>query len=132
MPDPCPHNIGWPSPQLERRQRRDHHPFGRRLLGLSEQWGLWNTPKGNPGQNYPVASTALASWQRVLLKKEKKGGGPPKVPVWATKNVVVCTWVGKEFPDMRCNEREIKFIRVGDAVRTAGQLKGELTLNGGL
>ena len=40
--------------------------------------------------------------------------------------------VGKEFPDMRQNEREIKFIRVGDAVRTAGQLKGELTLNTGL
>ena len=39
--------------------------------------------------------------------------------------------VGKEFPDMRQNEREIKFIRVGDAVRTVGQLKGELMLNRG-
>ena len=38
---------------------------------------------------------------------------------------------GKEFPDMRQNEREIKFIRVGDAVGTAGQLKGEPTLNRG-
>ena len=65
------------------------------------------------------------------MKKEKKGGGPPKFPVWATKNVVVCTWVGKEFPDMRWNEREIKFIRVGDAVRTAGPFKGEPTLNKG-
>ena len=37
--------------------------------------------------------------------------------------------VGKEFPDVRQNERGIKFIRVGDAVRTAGQLKGELSLN---
>ena len=34
-----------------------------------------------------------------------------------------------EFPDMRQNEREIKFIRVRDAVRTLDQLKGELTLN---
>ena len=32
---------------------------------------------------------------------------------------------------MRQNEREIKFIRVGDAVTTVGQLKGELTLNRG-
>ena len=40
-------------------------------------------------------------------------------------------WIGKEFPDMRQNEREIKFIRVGDVVRTVGQLKGEPTLNGG-
>ena len=38
---------------------------------------------------------------------------------------------GKEFPDIRQNERETKFIRVGDAVRTAGQLKGEPTLNKG-
>ena len=46
-------------------------------------------------------------------------------------SVVVWVRVGKEFPDMRQNEREIKFIRVGDAVRTEGQLKGELTLNRG-
>ena len=44
---------------------------------------------------------------------------------------MVWVQVGKEFPDMRQNEREIKFIRVGDAVRTASQLKGEPTLNGG-
>ena len=37
--------------------------------------------------------------------------------------------VGKEFPDMRQNEREIKVIRMGDTVRTVGQLKGELRLN---
>ena len=46
-------------------------------------------------------------------------------------SVVVCAWVGKEFPDMRQNEREIKFIRMGDTVRPAGQLKGEPTLNRG-
>ena len=39
--------------------------------------------------------------------------------------VVVWVQVGKEFPDMRQNEREIKFIRLGEAVRTVGQLKGE-------
>ena len=44
---------------------------------------------------------------------------------------MVWTWVGKEFPDMRQNEREIEFIRVGDAVRTTSQLKGEVTLNRG-
>ena len=38
---------------------------------------------------------------------------------------MLLVWVGKEFPDMRQNEREIKFIRMGDTVRTAGQLKGE-------
>ena len=43
--------------------------------------------------------------------------------------VVVWAWVGKEFPGMRQNEREIKFIRIGDTVRTAGRLKGEPTLN---
>ena len=39
--------------------------------------------------------------------------------------VMVWVRVGKEFPDMRQKEREIKSIRVGDAVRRAGQLKGE-------
>ena len=39
--------------------------------------------------------------------------------------VMVWAWVGKEFPERRQNEREIQFIRVGDAVRTLGQLKGE-------
>ena len=41
-------------------------------------------------------------------------------------SVVVRAQVGKEFPDMRQTEREIKFIRVEGAVRTVGQLKGEL------
>ena len=67
------------------------------------------------------------------MKKEKQGGGgrDPKFPIWATRNVVVRAQVGKEFPDMRQSEREIKFIRVGDTVRTVGQLKGELVLNRG-
>ena len=39
--------------------------------------------------------------------------------------------VGKEFPDMRQNEREIKFIRMGDTVRTVDQFKRELILNRG-
>ena len=65
------------------------------------------------------------------MRKEKQGGRGrnPKVPVRDNKNVVVQAWVGKEFPDMRQNEKEIKFIRVGNAVRTAGQLKEEPTLN---
>ena len=46
-------------------------------------------------------------------------------------DVVVHASIGKEFPDMRQNERRIKFIRVGDAVRTVDQLKGELTFNRG-
>ena len=45
--------------------------------------------------------------------------------------VVVWAWVGKEFPDMRQNEREIKFIRMGVAVRTVSQLKGEPMFNRG-
>ena len=32
---------------------------------------------------------------------------------------------GKEFPDMRQNEMRRNFLRVGDAGRTAGYLKGE-------
>ena len=39
--------------------------------------------------------------------------------------------VGKELPDVRQNETETSFIRVGDAFITAGQLKGEPTVNRG-
>ena len=46
-------------------------------------------------------------------------------------NVLVRVQIGKEFLDRRQNESEIKFIRMGDAVRTVGQLKGEPTLNRG-
>jgi len=48
-----------------------------------------------------------------------------KATFWRVSIVVVCAWVGKEFPDMRQNKRRIKFIRVGDAIRTVGQPKGE-------
>ena len=54
---------------------------------------------------------------------------PGNLPKLAS--VLVWVQVGKEFPDMRQNEREIRFIRMGDTVRTAGQLKGEPTLNKG-
>ena len=54
-----------------------------------------------------------------------------KAKFWRVPSVVVCAWVGKEFPDMRQNKRRIKFIGVGDTVRTGGQLKGEPTLNRG-
>ena len=46
-------------------------------------------------------------------------------------SVLVCVQVGKELPEMRQNEREIKFTWVEDAVRMAGQLKGEPTFEQG-
>ena len=56
----------------------------------------------------------------------RRWGKRPQVQVRTTKNVTVCVRVGKEFLDMRQNERRIKFIRVGDTTSTAGWLKGEL------
>ena len=43
---------------------------------------------------------------------------------------MVREWPGKEFPYMRQNERRIKFIGVGDAVRAAGWLKGDRCICG--
>ena len=40
---------------------------------------------------------------------------------------MVHAWVGKEFPEMWENERRVKFIRGGDAVRTGSWLKEEPT-----
>ena len=57
-----------------------------------------------------MASIALTCSRRV--RKEKRGGGgrDPKFPIWATKNVMVWAQIRQEFPDVRQNEREIKFI----------------------
>ena len=48
---------------------------------------------------------------------------PSTVMVWA--------WIGKESPDMRQNERKIKFIRMGGTVRTACPFNRELSPNKG-
>ena len=40
-----------------------------------------------------------------------------------TIHVMVCVWDGKEFPGMRQNEKRIEFVRTGDDVRAAGQLR---------
>ena len=54
-----------------------------------------------------------------------------KAATTAIPHVMIYAQVGKEFPDMRQNEREIKFIRVGDSVRKSGPLKEEPMLNRG-
>ena len=43
-------------------------------------------------------------------------------------DVMVHAWAGKEFSDIRQNEKRIEFIRMGDAVKIVGWLKGEATL----
>ena len=37
-------------------------------------------------------------------------------------------WVGKELPDMRQSEREIKFIRMGDTVKNSGLAQGRTSV----
>ena len=46
---------------------------------------------------------------------------------FSLETIVVFVQVGKEFSDTRQIERRIKFIRVGDIVKTVGWLKGEVT-----
>ena len=75
-------NISWPSPQLERRQRRDPHPFGWQLLGLSELWAfgthqrvtLARVPQLLP-QHLPVHRGSL--WER----RSEDVGKRPQVPI---------------------------------------------------
>ena len=43
---------------------------------------------------------------------------------------MVCVQAGKEFTDIRQNERRIEFIRVGDTIRTADWLKGASQASG--
>ena len=43
---------------------------------------------------------------------------------------MVCVWVGKEFPDGRKNEKELKFIRVGDS-QNSGWAQGKTDIEQG-
>lgn len=62
-------------------KKRDPHPFGRQLVGHSEQWGLRDTPEGDAGQSSSVASTATCLFSEGPRKKERgkeTGGGSPE------------------------------------------------------
>ena len=62
-------------------KKRDPHPFGRQLVGHSEQWGLRDTPEGDAGQRSSVASTATCLFSEGPRKKERgkeTGGGSPE------------------------------------------------------
>ena len=54
----------------------------------------------------------LACSQRVPRNEERRWGrrSPRRCPRTGHQNVVVCTWVGKEFPDTRQNVKKIEFI----------------------
>ena len=54
---------------------------------------------------------------RTCIQTEGKWVGRSVFALIYFKYVMVWVWVGKQLPDMRQKEREIKFIRVGDAVR---------------
>ena len=47
------------------------------------------------------------------------------------RGVLVHAQVRKEFPDMRQNERQMKFIRLRDTVRTEGQAHGRTDIEQG-
>ena len=109
--------------------KRDPHSFGFQLLGQIEQWGLWNTSEGNPGQSSSAASTVTCLFiEGPYEKGEVRLGEETPSPCTGHQNVVVHAWVGKEFPDMKQIEQRIKLIRVGDTVRTVDWFKGELNL----
>ena len=92
----------------------------------------WKEDKGDTltcsGSSYwgAVSSGAFGIHQRVTLTscfhstclfaegpyekgEARRWGRDPKFPVQATKNVVVWVQVGKEFPNMRQNERRIVY-----------------------
>ena len=74
----------------------------------------------------------LVPWLWTKKKKVRRWGKRPQGPRTGHQK---CHGPGagleKEFPDMRQSEREIKFIRVGGAARTVGQLKRKPILNRG-
>lgn len=68
-------------------------------------------------RNFSVTLRLLMYFIKVVLRSD----------LYFRISAMVCAWVGKNFLDMKQNERGIKLIKMGDGVRTVGQLKGELT-----
>ena len=85
------------------------------LTPLSLKFLVWKMVMIKPVLQGRIPAAEAAEWHSLCLNL-----GP---------TVMVHAWVGKEFSDMKQNEKRIKFIRVGDAFRTVDQLKGELTFN---
>ena len=99
----------------------------------------WGFPGGSDGKESACNGGDLGSIAGLGRWVSVSAAGhpaPPGIPLADPRCrqplVVVRAWVGKEFPDVRQNERRIKFIRAGDAVRTMGQLKGEPATHRGL
>ena len=82
------------------------------VLGHSWQWGLGNRPESDPGQvtEFLRCCHRLLPAHRGSSEKEQVREETLN-PNIGHQNSVVCAWVGKEFPNIRQNERRIKFIR---------------------
>ena len=118
----------------------------------SQEMQAWSLGQEDPLEWEMATHSSIHAW-KILLAEEPGGLKSGELQSWTwlsmcthphneywfthllssrSQNLhLVGVWVGKEFPDMRQNEREIKFIRVGDAVNTVGQSKGEPALNRG-
>ena len=74
-----------------------------------------------------LPETNILFEKKWLITREKKEFPGLYIYVFIWNLVMVCVQVGTEFPDMRQNERRVKFVRVGDTGGKAGRLKGKLT-----
>ena len=110
---------------LEKEMATHSSVLAWRIPGTGEPGGLPSMGSHRVGHDWSgLAAVAVFnsfSWFMNYLSKRARSG----------ISVLVCVQVGKELPEMRQNEREIKFIWVEDAVRMAGQLKREPTFEQG-
>ena len=74
-----------------------------------------------------LPETNILFEKKWLITREKKEFPGLYIYVFIWNLVMLCARVGTEFPDMRQNERRVKFINVGYVVRTGGWLMGEPT-----
>lgn len=87
-------------------------------------------PNKRHWEAYSLTQAAQAEVQerRAPMSLGKQGGNQGVLPGGVLTRLKPCVmvpgWVVKEFSDRRQNKRRIEFIRVGDTVGTAGQLKG--------
>ena len=91
-------------------------PAGHQLLS-TQQLTLSSTFSSS---SLPFQVPRGSGWPLLFHRTVRMGSG------------VVRLRAGKEFPDTRQSDREIKFVRVGDTAKTLGWLKGEPTVEQGV
>ena len=110
----CACNFNWPGPQLKGEWGKEE----RRALTLlgGSYWGIVDFGAFGTCQRVPLArvpqllpqtlACSQAVWRKRNERRKESRGKPPWEAPYGPLNVVICAWVGKEFPNTEYFRKE--------------------------